>query len=228
MKGQNSPYLDKLRKNLFKIFTLIIIIYSTIIISLYQYYNDKVEMKKAQILQTNYDKIVEVSMNKLSSLAYYLSSNIQDKNISINITSSEIEICTEALKCKNYNIFRFGELLDWSIPEFINYKIELNKNFLHSNTKMQNYQIDKIYHINDSYQLNISLAINSVFWHKVETEIKRSFWLLTAFITANMILLYVLLKILFSSFSKSYALHYQDEHTAELEQLKRFCRICCQ
>ncbi|WP_425360058.1 MULTISPECIES: hypothetical protein [unclassified Candidatus Tisiphia] len=220
MKGQNSPYLDKLRKNLFKIFTLIIIIYSTIIISLYQYYNDKVEMKKAQILQTNYDKIVEVSMNKLSSLAYYLSSNIQDKNISINITSSEIEICTEALKCKNYNIFRFGELLDWSIPEFINYKIELNKNFLHSNTKMQNYQIDKIYHINDSYQLNISLAINSVFWHKVETEIKRNFWLLTAFITANMILLYVLLKILFSSFSKSYALHYQDEHTAELEQLK--------
>jgi len=79
MKGQNSPYLDKLRKNLFKIFTLIIIIYSTIIISLYQYYNDKVDMTKAQILQTNYNKIVEVSMNKLFSLAYYTS--IRDKDI---------------------------------------------------------------------------------------------------------------------------------------------------
>ncbi|WP_425364008.1 hypothetical protein [Candidatus Tisiphia endosymbiont of Hybos culiciformis] len=220
MKGQNSPYLDKLRKNLFKIFTLIFIVYSTIIISLYQYYNDKVEVKKTQILQTQYDKILEVSMNKLSSLAYYLSSNIQDKNISINSTSSEIEICNEALQCKNYNIFLFGESLNRNIPEFINYKIELNKNFLYSNIKIQNYQMDKIYHINDSHQLNISLAINSVFWHKVETDIKRSFWILTASIIANMLLLYVLLKISFNSFSKSYALHYQDEYAAELEQLK--------
>ncbi len=220
MKGHNSPYLDKLKKNLFKIFTLIFIVYSTIIISLYQYYNDKVEIEKTQILQTQYDKILEVSMNKLSSLAYYLSSNIQEKNISINSNSSEIEICNEALKCKYYNIFHFGELLNRNIPEFIHYKIELNKNFLYSNIKIQNYQIDKIYHINDSHQLNISLAINSVFWHKVETDIKRSFWILTAFITANMVLLYILLKISFSSFNKSYALHYQDKHAAELEQLK--------
>ncbi|WP_375319424.1 hypothetical protein [Candidatus Tisiphia endosymbiont of Oplodontha viridula] len=220
MKGQDSPYLDKLRKNLFKIFTLIFGVYSTIIILLYQYYNNKVEMEKTQILQTYYDKIVGLSMNKFSSLAHYLSSNIQEKNISINNNSSEIEICNEALNCKYYNIFHFGELLNRDIPEFIHYKIELNKNFLYSNIKMENYQVDKIYHINDSHQLNVSLAINSVFWHKVETDIKKSFWILTAFITTNMALLYVLLKISFNNFNKSYALHYQDQHTAELEQLK--------
>ncbi|MCC8371305.1 MAG: hypothetical protein LN568_00830 [Rickettsia endosymbiont of Pseudomimeciton antennatum] len=220
MKGQNSPYLDKLRKNLFKIFTLIFIVYSTIIISLYQYYNDKVEVEKAQVLQTYYNKIVEVSMKKLSSSAHYLSSNIHENNISINNNSSEIEICNEELKCRYCNIFHLGELLNQNIPEFICYKIELDKNFLYLNIKIQNYQMDKIYHINDSHQLNISLAINSVYWHKVATDIKRPFWILTAFITANMALLYVLLKISFSSFNKSYALHYQDEHAAELEQLK--------
>ncbi|WP_342267584.1 hypothetical protein [Candidatus Tisiphia endosymbiont of Empis tessellata] len=76
------------------------------------------------------------------------------------------------------------------VPVFIYYKIELNKKFLYSNIKTQNYQIDKIYPINASNQLNISLAINSTYWHKVKADIKRPFWILTAFITANLLLLY--------------------------------------
>ncbi|WP_342267585.1 hypothetical protein [Candidatus Tisiphia endosymbiont of Empis tessellata] len=76
MKEQNSPYLDKLKQNLFQIFILIFIVYSTIIASLYKYYNAKVEMEKTQILQNQYNKILAVSMNKISSLAYHLSSNI--------------------------------------------------------------------------------------------------------------------------------------------------------
>jgi hypothetical protein len=177
-------------------------------------------MEKVQVLQTQYNKIVEVSMYKFTCLSNHLSSSIEENNISINSNSSEIKICNEALKCENYSLFHFGELLNRNIPEFIHYRIELNKTFLYSNVKIQNYQMDKIYHINDSHQLNISLAINSVFWHKLVTDIKRPFWILTAFITADMVLLYVLLKISFSSFSKSYALHYQDKHAAELEQLK--------
>lgn len=51
MKEQNSPYLDKLKQNLFQIFILIFIVYSTIIASLYKYYNAKAEMEKTQILQ---------------------------------------------------------------------------------------------------------------------------------------------------------------------------------
>ncbi|HJD57182.1 hypothetical protein [Candidatus Tisiphia endosymbiont of Ptychoptera albimana] len=220
MKRQNLPHLDKLKQNLSKIFTLIFVFYITIIISLYKCYNNKVKMEKAQVLQTQYNKIVEVSMHKLTSLSHRLSSSIEESNISINSNSSEIEICNEALVCTNCSFFRFGELLNRNIPEFIHYKIELNKTFIYSNLKVQNYQIETTYHINDSHQLNISLAINSVYWHKVVTDIKRPFWLLTAFITANMVLLYVLLKISFSNFNKSYALHYQDKHFAELEQLK--------
>ncbi|WP_341753607.1 hypothetical protein [Candidatus Tisiphia endosymbiont of Dioctria rufipes] len=119
-------------------------------------------MEKTQILQNQYNKIVEVSMDKISSLAYHLSSNIQEKNISINSNISELEICNEAEKCINYNLFHFGALLNKHIPEFIYYKIELNKKFLYSNIKTQNYQIDKTYPINASNQLNISLAINSI------------------------------------------------------------------
>ncbi|WP_367363709.1 hypothetical protein [Candidatus Tisiphia endosymbiont of Nedyus quadrimaculatus] len=220
MKEQNSPYLDKLRQNLFKIFILIFIAYSTIIASLYKYYNAKVEMEKTQILQNQYNKIVEVSMDKISALAYHLSSNIQEKNISINSNISELEICNEAEKCINYNLFHFGALLNKHIPEFIYYKIELNKKFLYSNIKTQNYQIDKTYPINISNQLNISLAINSIYWHKVKADIKRPFWILTAFITANLLLLYFLFRSLFKNLNKSYALHYQDKYATELEQLK--------
>jgi hypothetical protein len=218
MKEQSLLYLDKLKHNVSKILAFIAIIYSVFIIFLYQYYQDKAEIKKTEILQDYYNKIVQVSTNKINSLIQQLSSNLQSPNILISTSANDLKICHD--KCINYNLFRFGALIDQYIPEFIYYKIELNKNFLYSNIKNQNYQIEKIYHLNDYNQFSISLAINKLYWDKTETGIKKPFWIITLFAIANILLLYILSKISFKNFNNEYTLHYDNKYKEELDQLK--------
>jgi hypothetical protein len=218
MQERNLSYLDRLKHNVYKILAFIFIIYGTCIMLLYQSYQDKAEIRKAEILQDYYNKIVKVSTDKINSLTGQLSSNLQSQNLSINTNSNDLEVCSD--KCINYNLFRFGALIDQYIPEFIYYKIELNKKFLYSNTKVQSYLIEKIYHINDYNQLGVSLAIDKLYWNKVEAEIKKPFWIETLFALTNILLLYILSKISFKSFNKEYTLHYQNKYKEELDQLK--------
>jgi hypothetical protein len=218
MQERNLSYLDRLKHNVYKILTFIIIIYSACIMLLYRSYQDKVEIRKEEILKDYYSKIVKVSTNKINSLVGQLSSSLQSQNISIHTNASDLEVCSD--KCINYNLFRFGSLIDQHIPEFIYYKIELNKKFLYSNTKVQSYQIEKTYHLNNYNQFSISLAINKLYWTKVEAEIKKPFWMVTWFVIVNILLLYFLSKISFKSFNKEYTLHYQNKYKEELDQLK--------
>lgn len=218
MKERSLLYLDRLKQNVSKILTFIVVIYGICIMLLYQSYQDKAEIEKVQILQDYYNKIVKVSTDKINSLTGQLLSNLQSQNISINTNATNIEICSD--KCINYNLFRFGALIDQYIPEFIYYKIELNKKFLYSNIKIQNYQIEKIYHLNDYNQFSISLAIDKLYWSKVEAEIKKPLWIITLFALANILLLYILSKISFKSFNKEYTLYYQNKYKEELDQLK--------
>ena len=218
MQERNLSYLDRLKHNVYKILTFIIIIYGACIMLLYLSYQDKAEIRKEEILKDYYSKIVKVSTNKINSLVGQLSSSLQSQNISINTNASDLEVCSD--KCINYNLFRFGSLIDQHIPEFIYYKIELNKKFLYSNTKVQSYQIEKTYHLNNYNQFSISLAINKLYWTKVEAEIKNPFWMVTWFVIVNILLLYFLSKISFKSFNKEYTLHYQNKYKEELDQLK--------
>ena len=218
MKEQSLLYLDKLKHKVSKILVFTIVIYGVCIIVLYQYYQDKAEIEKVQILQDYYNKIVKVSTNKINSLTQQLlSRNFQSQNVSINTNIGDLEICSYT--CINYNLFRFGALIDQYIPEFIYYKIELNKKFLYSNVKVQNYQIEKIYHLNNYNQFSISLAIDKLYWSKAEAEIKKPFWTVTLFALANILLLYILSKASFKSFNKEYTLHYQDKYKEELDRL---------
>ena len=74
------------------------------------------------------------------------------------------------------------------MPEFIYYNIELNNKFLYSNIKYQNYQIEKMHHLNDHNQFNISIAIDKTCWSKVSKEIKKPFWIITFFTLINILL----------------------------------------
>ena len=63
MQERSLSYLDRLKHNVYKILAFIFIIYGTCIMLLYQSYQDKAEIKKAEILQDYYNKIVKVSTN---------------------------------------------------------------------------------------------------------------------------------------------------------------------
>ena len=76
----------------------------------------------------------------------------------INTNITEFEICSD--ECLNYKLFQFGTLIDQYIPEFIFYKIELNKKFLYANYRVKNYQIEKTYHLNKDNQYSNSQSYN--------------------------------------------------------------------
>jgi hypothetical protein len=216
MKKGGLLYIDKLRKNISKLLAFIVIVYSVCITVLYQYYQGRVEIEKRRILQDYYDKIVKISANKIGSLATKLSSNVQ--NVSIDLGIAEIKICN--VKCINHNLFRFGALIDQYMPEFIYYKIDLNNKFLYSNNKIPDYQIEKIHRLNAYNQFNISLAIDQLYWSKVEKKIKKPLRMIASFAIVNILFLYIFSKFLFKSFNKVYKLHYQNKYKEELEQLK--------
>ena len=159
-----------------------------------------------------------MSIGKIGSLVQHLSTTIQNPDISINTNTSDLEVCSD--KCVSYNIFRFGALLGRYIPEYIHYKIELNKNFLYTNFREQNYQIEKVHHINDRNQLNIHLSIDNIFWSKLEAEIQKPLKLLILIITSSILSLYGLYKIFIKSLNKAYMLDYQANYKEELEHLK--------
>ena len=66
MKEQSLLYLGKLKHRVSKILAFTIVTYGVCIIVLYQYYQDKAEIEKLQILQDYYNKIVKVSTNKIN------------------------------------------------------------------------------------------------------------------------------------------------------------------
>ena len=103
----------------------------------------------------------------------------------ILLNNNDLEVCDN--KCINYNLFRFGTLIDQRVPECIYYKIELNNKFLYSNIKYQNYQIEKMHHHNDCNQFNISIAIDKTCWSKVNKEIKKPFSIITFFTLINVL-----------------------------------------
>ncbi|MDP5021295.1 MAG: hypothetical protein NWP91_06160 [Rickettsiaceae bacterium] len=210
--------MDKLKQKVYQILACIIIIYGVFIIFLYQSYQDKAEIQKATILHDYYKKISEVSVKKINSLTQQISSNIQNNNISIKANNNDLEVCDN--KCINYNLFRFGASIDQYIPEFIYYKIELNNKFLYSNAKYQNYQIEKIYHLNDYNQFNISVAIDKIHLSKVNKETRKPFWIILFFTLGNILLLYIIAIFFFNNFDKEYKGHYQKKYKEDLRQLK--------
>ena len=211
-------YLDKLKHNVSKILVFTIIIYSFLIVSLYQYYQKKLEMERIQLLQDYCSKILEVSTNKIDLLTQQISCTLQNNNISIRNNNSDLEVCCD--KCVSYNLLEFEELIDKHIPKFIYYKIELNKNFLYSNINTQNYQIEKSYYLNSHNQLSVSLAIDKLYWNKIEVEMKKPFWIITLFILVNILSFYFFSKVLFKNFNKEFRLYYQNKYKKELDQLR--------
>ena len=219
-KEQNSSYLTKLKKSTIKISFLTLMFYTAIIIFLYKYYNSKIEIEKAQMLRSYYEKIINISLGKINSLAQQIQCDLEDKNTSIRIDNTDIQVCCSDTACNKYRVFQLGSLLDQYIPDFIYYKIEINNNFTYANTKINQYQIDKPYRLNDTNQLNVSLDIDNVFWLQKEAAIREPLWLLTIIISITFLLLFVFNKILLTNLKKGYNLYYQNQYKIKVENIE--------
>lgn len=215
MEEPSLPF-DKLKSKSLKILVLVIVIYGILIIFLYHHYQNEVKAGTTQILEEYSNKILKLTVNKISTLT----NSIKSQDISIKTSVSDIQVCSSDNTCMSYNILRLGKLIDEQIPDFIHYKIKLNRNFLYTNAKAENYQTEKIYQLSGSNQLSISVAIDYLFQDKLRAEKSRPLWMLSLCFIANILLLYGLIKLAMRSCESLYTMHFEVKYTDILKQLQ--------
>lgn len=219
-----SRIIKVLREELKTVHTKILhsffILSFVVIVLLNEYYNEQARLKKAQILQDYHKKITNTVVNKMILLVQKSSANLYDESVTIDSNISDLEVCNNKTKCVKYSLFRLGSLLDRNIPEYIDYKVELNKKFIYSSTKIQNYQLEKVSHLNKTNQLNVSLALNEAFWNNTYSEIRRPFWIICSFIITNIFLTYYVFKTLRRKLNDKHSLYYHNKYLEKLELIK--------
>lgn len=203
-----------------KLFIVLIIIQSLFLFFLYQCFTDKITEEKFRILQEYYEKIAEISSNKITSQMHKVGNNTQNEEVLFKINISDLEICGD--KCINYSVFRLRAIIDSYVPNFIYYKIMLNRNFLYSNAKIENYQLEKSHHLNSSTQLDISVSIEPFFWDKMEKSIRKPFWIISLVSIINILLFFFIFQKLFKFLGKEYDGYFKDKYNKELEVNKAY------
>jgi len=213
-----SSIIDQLKCSGSNVFASLIVIYSLIMLFLYQHCTANADLEKERLSEEYYNKIVEITASEINSVLQKLSINPQTQNVLTRINMNDLEICNK--KSINYNLFHFGAVINQYIPKFIHYKIELNKKFLYADFKIKNYQIDKTYHLNKDNQLNISLSIDDAYLNKIKADNLKPFWVVMLFVTFTGLLFYILSKVSFKKFNKSYFLYYQNLYQKELKYIE--------
>jgi hypothetical protein len=219
MTEQVMPHIKKVISFSKVICFLLIIFYLIFCLVLYKHYLNKIETERSVILQQYYDKVVSVSTEKLNSISHKILANIKDQDVTLVNDVRDIKICRG--QCVEYSIFRLGNVIDKHIPEFIHFKIELNKNLLYSNFKEDGYQLEKVYHINSGHQFVIGISIDKVFGEKLASDIIQPFWTISYIILTSSILVYFLYGLLIKHILKSYLLDYQLHSQREIECINK-------
>ncbi len=209
------PHINKVINFSKIICFLLIIFYLIFCLVLYKHYLNKIETERSIILQQYYDKVVSVSIEKLNSISRKILANIKDQDVMLVNDVRDIRICRD--RCIDYSIFRLGNVIDKHIPEFIHFKIELNKNLLYSNFRENSYQLEKVYHINSGHQFVIGISIDKVFGEKLASDITQPFWTISYIIFASSTLVYFLYGLLIKCLLRSYRLDYQLNSQLEIE-----------
>ena len=210
--------IDQLKRNISNVLVLVFVVYSVLVLFLYRHCNENANLEKNKILEEYYNKIVELSVSEINLVLQKLSINSQTQDFLIKTNINDLEICNK--KCINYNLFHFGAVINQNIPKFIHYKIELNKKFLYTDLQIENYQIDKTYHLNKNNQFNISLSIDDHYLSQIKADNLRPFWLIMLFFIFSNLLFYIFSKIFFKKFNKSYSLYYQNIYQKELNSIE--------
>lgn len=218
MYEQGTPIFKILKRVTLKLFLSLLVIYFLSFTLMYKHYDNKAKETKQQIIQHYYNEILDVILKEIKRLAAKQLINLQTSDSTIEADLRYIKICQKS-KCFNYNLFKFAALIDKFIPKFIYYKIELNKKNLYANTKIQDYEVEKTYHISKYTQLTIALTIDQRFWQKEEFNIKKSFYTLSLASIISLLLFYILSQLILKYSNKLYQLYYNSKHQEILAQL---------
>lgn len=186
MDSNFFKFSSKRQRIKFPTITFIAIGYVITGLLLFKYYNQKTIDAKSLFLDSNYKLILETSLNKLQSLASKLNIDLQASNIFLHDDS--IEICRDK-NCLELNLLKFQFLLEKSIPNFNKFKVDLNNTSLYSSATSENYEIEKIYYLNQDNKLLISVRVDNNYWNQIAKDIMKPFWFIIVFLSFSFIAL---------------------------------------
>ena len=106
-------------------------------------------------------------------------------------------------QCIKSNLFEFTSTIDKYIPNFIYYRIDLNKQVLHRNVRIDDYELEKTYHINNYNQLSISLSADLRYLNTIKKQTIKPF-LITIILSTFLLILFILSNKLLNKYIKKF------------------------
>jgi len=169
---------------------LLIIYFITLVIN-YRYSNNEFKNRKNEILEEYYQIIFNHSIVKLNETLHKLPSDQTGKNTVIEINQSDIKSCYKN-QCIKSNLFEFASVFDKYIPNYIHYKIDINKQVLHRDRKISSYELERSNHINNYNQLSIQVALDPKYLENIHQKAFNPFYI--TFLSSSFFLaLYIVL-----------------------------------
>jgi len=194
-----------------RIYIVAFVVYISVTSILYNQYNRETEARKNNLLQSYYQMILNHSTIKLDDALSKMHINGHNQDIEIQIKQSDIIVCNST-QCKKENLFDFSSALDKYIPDYIYYKIDINNQLLHRNSKLDNYHLIYHNHIDRKNRLSISISLGSQYIEKLKDEIAKPF--ISLMILASLIMMLfvttqiLIVKYLNRLYQKKYKNHY--------------------
>jgi hypothetical protein len=195
------------------------IIYSSTIIITYICYDNEFKNRKSEILDEYYNMIFNHNLITLRELLQQLPLDPGGVNTIISIEQSDIKSCYNE-QCIRSDLFKFISLFDKYIPDFIYYKIEVNKELLHVNNKIGNYEIEKTHYINNYNQLTISLSADSKYLESIKQRTLKSFFISFSSSTFFLILFILSNQVV----NKRFKSLYKNWYELNLKKVREFYR----
>jgi len=197
-----------LYKNWFRL--IVFVIYTITLTIIYIHLNIEYRNRKEEILSEYHKIIFNHSFNKLSDLLKQLPPDSTSTGSSISIDRSDIQSCYKQQCIKN-NLFEFASIFNRYIPEFISYKIEVNKQLLHRNNKVDDYELEKTDYINNHNQLSISLSASSKYWDSIRHQTFRPFFVTFISLSLVSILFVISIGLVEKPIKKQYKCYYEAQ-----------------
>ncbi len=202
---------------------LFIVYFITLILN-YQYCNNEFKNRKSEILDEFYQIIFSHSIVKLNDVLQKLPLDQTGINTLIEIDQSDIKSCYKD-QCIKSNLFEFASIFDKYIPYYIQYKININKQLLHRNIKIPNYELERSNYINNYNQLSIQLSIEPKYLEGIRQKTFKSFYI--TFLSSSFILaLYVMSIRLIKKYNNGLYKNYYETKLQESEEIHKKALIC--
>lgn len=212
--------LDSILKPILGLLVLNLIVFGY----LYENRNRKFDLEYNNILNENYDKLIALSLEIIDPFITTAAKNNQ-KISSIEVKAGDLKIGFEDDTYIFFNLIKYYKELNKHIPNFLIYRIEINNQLLHTNTKTRYLKpniFNKKHYLNKNIFFATWLDITDTFWLEKKRIIHEQFLLTSLILCGVFLFLVAIYYISLKKLENFYSKNYKERLKTEIEQLKNY------